>query len=149
VSSLAAAPERASFVLLRADTLRLVLPQQDVGLAEYMEGEPLPTGEPGLFEYAVGGACRIVAALSPALRTLEVFPGGRFVLTTLQADGAELCLAWDEVRVLIDAQLQSQPLPPALRTRGGPIQGYAEHAGQLLLCTTAQRLLAYAVGAGE
>ena len=149
MSSLAASPGRASFVLLRAGALRLVLPQQYVGLAEYIESEPLPTGEPGLFEYAVGDASRSVAALSPALRPLEVFPSGRFVLTTLQADGAELCLAWDEVRVLIDTPLQAHPLPPALRTRGGPIQGCAEHAGQLLLCTTAQRLLAYAVGAGE
>jgi len=149
VNSFAGSSERASFVLLRADTLRLVLPQQDVGLAEYMESQPLPTAEPGLFEYAVGDAGRIVAALSPALRPLEVFPSGRFVLTTLRADGAELCLAWEEVRVLIDAPLQPQPLPPALRTRGGPIEGYAEHAGQLLLCTTARRLLAYAVGAGE
>lgn len=138
-----------SYVLLRAQELRLLLPQPDVGVAEYLEHEPVPTTEPGLFEYTNGLQGRIVAALSPALRPLERFPRGRFVMTPLQTGAGELCLAWDEVRVLIDARLDARPLPPAMRTADGPIEGWCELDGQVLLCTTAPRLLAYALANGE
>ena len=139
----------ASFVLLRAAGLRLLLPREDVGAAEYMEHAPSPTAAPGLFEYRSAGASRVVAALSPRMRPLEDFPAARFVLTPLHVDGADLCFAWDEVRVLIDARLEPRPLPPALRAPDAPIESYVAHEGEILLCTTARRLLAYAAGTGD
>ena len=45
---------RGNFVLLRADTLRLLLPQHEVGAAEYIEGAPGPGSAGGLFEYGDG-----------------------------------------------------------------------------------------------
>jgi hypothetical protein len=141
------APDAASFVLLRAGALRLLLPREDVGAAEYLEHAPSPTAAAGRFEYRSGDASRMVAALSAGMRPLESFPAGRFVVTPLSVEG-DPCFAWDEVRVLIDARLEPRPLPPALRAPDGPIQSYAAHEGEILLCTTARRLLAYAAGAG-
>ncbi|HWI84172.1 hypothetical protein [Ramlibacter sp.] len=147
----APAPSGGNFVLLRAGALRLLLPQSDVGPAQHMQGQPAPlAGRPGLFEQVQDGATRTVAALSDRLRPLQVFPGGRFVLTTLATAAAgELRFAWDEVRVLIGARLEPSPLPAAMRSRGGPIDGYVQLDGELLLCTTAQRVLAFAAGPGE
>jgi hypothetical protein len=138
-----------NFVLLRAGALRLALPQADVGAAEYMDRAPSPSAQPGFFRYGEGDDGRALVALSERMRPLAAFPGGRFLLTTLSADGCELSFAWDEVRVLIDAALDPQPLPAAMRRPGAPIESYADHAGELLLCSTAARVLAYAAAAGD
>jgi hypothetical protein len=141
----AAATIRGNFVMVRADELRLLLPQQDVGVAEYLEGEPLASGEEGVFQHGEGESARAVVALSRRLRPLARFPRERFLMTRLRLPDLELSLAWNEVRVLIDATLAWQPLPPALRLPGAPIDGFVEHEGELLLCSDAERLLAFAV----
>lgn len=133
-----------NFVLLRADTLRLILPQQDVGAAEYAEHELRAAGEPGVFEHGQGDDARRVVALSAGMRPLEVFPKDRFVLASLIAGERTLACAWNEVQVLIDAQFERQPLPAAMQVPGAPIEGYVERDGELVLCTTAHGVLAYA-----
>lgn len=133
-----------NFVLLRADTLRLILPQQDVGAAQYIEHEPRAAGEPGVFEHGQGDDARRVVALSAGMRPLEVFPRDRFVLASLVAGERTLACAWNEVQVLIDAQFERQPLPAALQAPGVPIEGYAERDGELVLFTTARGVLSYA-----
>lgn len=138
---------RSNFVLLRADTLRLLLPQQDVGAAEYIEHDPRPTATPGLFEHGAGDGLRRVIALSEQMRPLSTFPGGRFVLTRLMAGEDELSFAWNEVRILIDAEIEAHPLPAAMRARGAPIDAYVEHEGEVLLCSSASTVLAYAASA--
>ena len=132
-----------SFVLLRADKLRLLLPQQDVGAAEYIEHAPRATATAGLFEYGTGQGLRYIVALSEQLQYLPVFPGGRFVLTRLMAGDAQVCFAWNEVRVLIAPELAPRPLPAAMRAKGAPIDDYVEHEGEVLLCSTADRVVRY------
>jgi hypothetical protein len=143
-AGLVAAPVGDNFVMLRADSLRLLLPQQDVGAAEYIDGVPRPTEAPGLFEHGSGDSLRRVVALSGQMAALAAFPADRFVLTRLIAGGIELSFAWNEVRVLIAVELQPHPLPPAMRAGGGPIAGYVEHDGEVLLCSTAAQVMAYA-----
>jgi len=138
-----------SFVLLRADSLRLLLPQQDVGPAEYIEHEPRPTATPGLFEYGAGDGLRRIVALSDRMQALGSFPQGRFVVTQLVAGEGELSFAWNEVRVLIAAELEPHPLPPAMRTAGAPIDAYVEHDGEVLLCSTAGQVVGYATAAAN
>jgi hypothetical protein len=142
-----ASPGRGNFVVLRAGTLRLLLPHEDVGAAEYLGEAPAGPAQAGIFEFEVLGERRAVVALSEQLRPLERFPAGRFVLARLH--GGEASFAWDEVRVLIDAAVDPRPLPPAMRSAGGPIDGYVQLGAELLLCTNAPRLLAYAAGAGD
>lgn len=138
---------RGNFVVLRAGALRLLLPHAEVGAVEYLGEAPAGLAPHGVFELTVLGERRAVVALSPRLRPLERFPEGRFVLAQLHGGG--FSFAWDEVRVLIDAALEPRPLPPAMRRPGGPVDGYVQLGGELLLCATAPRVLAYAAGAGE
>jgi hypothetical protein len=137
-----------NFVVLRADSLRLLLPQQEVGAADYVDSAPLPSGEVGVFFCGEGDARRSVVALSERMRLLADFPRGRFLVTSLRTPELELSFAWDEVRVLIGVRLERHPLPPAMRLAGGPIHGYVEHAGELLLCSSAEQVLACAAGEG-
>lgn len=134
-----------NFVLLRADSLRLLLPQQDVGAAEYVEHAPRPAGEPGLYEHGQGDDLRSVVALSREMKPLARFPADRFVLAKLHAADSALSFAWNEVRVLIAATLERRELPAVMRAPGAPIDAYVEHDGHVVLCTTAQRLVSYAI----
>lgn len=140
-------PGRGNFVVLRAGALRLLLPHEDVAAAEYLGEAQVGPAQTGIFELEVLGERRRVVALSEQLRPLERFPAGRFVLARLH--GGEDSFAWDEVRVLIDAAVEPRPLPPAMRSAGGPIDGYVQLGGELLLCATAPRVLAYAAGTGD
>ena len=137
------------FVMLRCDSLRLLLPQQDVGAAEYIEGVPRAGPAPGFFEYGAGGSLRHVIALSGQMTPLAAFPADRFVLTRLNVEGSDLYFAWNEVRVLIAAELQPRLLPPALRAAGGPIAAYVERDGEVLLCSTGAQVMTYAAAGGS
>jgi hypothetical protein len=138
-----------NFVMLRADGLRLLLPQQDVGAAEYIDAAPGVLPVPGCFEDGSGPNARQVMALSAQMTPLTQFPRDRFVLTRFSLDGIDLYFAWSEVRVLIGAQLKVQPLPPSMRTADGPISGYVEHEGAVLLCSTAGQVLAQVAASGN
>jgi hypothetical protein len=138
-----------NFVLLRADSLRLLLPQQEVGAAEYIGYEPRPTEVPSLFEYGEGDGLRQVIALSGQMRALATFPDGRFVLTKLMADQGELSFAWNEVRVLIDSEFERHQLPAAMQLPGAPIEAYVERDGEVVLCTTAGQVISYAAAATD
>ena len=137
-----------NLVLLRADALRLLLPQRDVGAAEYVAHAPRATGEPGVYEHGEGAGLRRVVALSSQLRPLANFPGERFVLASLLAGDAALSFAWNEVQVLIGAEFERHALPAAMQVPGGPIEAYVERGGELLLCTSAERVMSYAAMQG-
>lgn len=138
-----------NFVMLRADTLRLLLPQREVGAAEHIEGAPRPGSAGGLFEFGTGDDAMAVVALSGRMEPLATWPRERFVVTRLAAGDAELSFAWNEARVLIDARLERRPLPAAMRVAGAPIEGYVEHEGELLFCTTARHVIEAACAAAE
>lgn len=136
-------PVRGNFVLLTADTLRLLLPQSDVGQASYLDEEPRDSGLDGLFEIGSPDAPRLAAALSPQLRPLPKFPGKRFVLTGLTAQD-DIVLAWDEVKVLIDIELRPRPLPGPCLSPEAPLREYVEIGAGLAFCCSGERLLTYA-----
>lgn len=141
---------RGNFVLLRAAGLQLLLPQEDVGAAQYLDRAPVASGQPGLHELAGddGDAPRFVAALSQHLKLLDEFPTGRFMLTPLSAqDGILLC--WDEVKVLIDVELQPRALPPVMLPSGAPLTEYVEFGDAIVFCCSGERLLQYAFSAGH
>lgn len=118
------------YVLLRADSLRMLLPQASVGAAEYRD--------------AASCAGRTVVAPSGRLRPLDEVPAGRFVLTQLAASGeGSAWFAWDEVHVLIAVKLRARPLPPALRATGMPFTAYVEIDGEVVLCADPVALGAY------
>jgi hypothetical protein len=63
-------------VVLRADTLRLLLPQADVGAASYLD--QLPQAIPGVFRRGGAAGEQAVVALSSQMRPLRQYPKDRF-----------------------------------------------------------------------
>jgi hypothetical protein len=140
---------KANHVLLRVGRLQLLLPQEDVGAAEYLSGAPTPTDQHGLFElpdqHAEAGdtaGARYLVALSPSMTLLAEPPPERFLLTALTAR-PELSLCWDEVKVLIDTAIRPLPLPPAVIGAGSPFTEYVELGDEVAFCCTGARLLAH------
>jgi hypothetical protein len=142
---------KGNFVLLRASKLQLLLPQADVGAAEYLAAPPRASGQPGLFDLDnedPQAPPRMALALSEKMSPLAEFPAGRFLLTSFPAqDGIVLC--WDEVKVLIDVELQPQTLPPALLPPDAPLREFVEFDGALAFCCNGERLLAQAFATGS
>jgi len=136
---------RGNFVLLRADSLRLLLPQQDVSSTEYIDSAPASTSEAGIFSYSEADTTRKVVALSDQMYALARFPADRFLLTQLAKDGQALSFAWNEVRVLIDAELEQHSLPTVMQGPDALVDSYLELDGELVFCMSAQRLVSYAI----
>lgn len=133
---------RGDFVVLRADALRLLLPQRDVAGTEYIEQAPVATDQAGRFVFHDdSGTPRPLWALSEQLRPLERFPADRFVLTRLSGAGPAVSLAWNEVRVLIDTELEFHALPAVMQGAGGLVDAYVELDGELAFCTSARQVL--------
>jgi hypothetical protein len=133
---------RGNFVLLRADTLRLLLPQKDISSTEYIETTPSDTAAAGIFSYGeADNAARNVVALSDQMHALAAFPGDRFLLTQLADDQNELSFAWNEVRVLIDTELEQHALPIVMQGPNAMIDSYLELDGELVFCISAQHLV--------
>jgi hypothetical protein len=135
---------RGNFVMLRADAMRLLLPQQEVSSTEYIDSTPSTTAEAGIFVCANGDdQQRKVMALSDHLNALTSFPAGRFLLTQLSDVNNALSFAWNEVRVLINADLESHPLPAVMQGPGTLVDSYIELDGELVFCMDARRLLSH------
>jgi hypothetical protein len=117
---------KANYVLVRAGRLRLVLPQEEVAAAQHVKEGEVPQD---------------VVALSERMTPLALRPADRFVITRVRSGEREQAFAWDEARVLIDAELDLKPLPPVLYAPDAPIEGYVEIEGELALCTSAEGLL--------
>lgn len=137
---------RGNFVLLRADSLRLLLPQQDMSSTEYIDSTPLATSEACIFTYAEAGSTpRKVIALSEQMQPLASFPGDRFLLTQLVDEQHTLSFAWNEMRVLIDAELEQHALPAVMQGSGALIDSYVELGGELVFCMSAQHIVSQAL----
>jgi hypothetical protein len=137
---------RGNFVLLRADSLRLLLPQQDMSSTEYIDSTPLTTGDAGIFTYTEsGGTPRKVVALSSDMQALATFPGDRILLTQLSDDQNSLSFAWNEMRVLIDAELEQRALPAVMQGARALIDSYVELDGELVFCMSSQIMVSQAL----
>ena len=112
---------RGNYVLLRADTLRLLLPQSDIQSTDYMQTRPEPIdGESGLLHMPNSDDGAVYVALSSDMRLLGACPSDRFVSTRLQGD-VDVQWCWSEVRVLMDAQLSCEAVPPVLLAPHTPV----------------------------
>jgi hypothetical protein len=137
---------RGNFVLLRADSLRLLLLQQDMTGTEYIDSTPSATSEAGIFTYAeAGSTTRKVVALSAQMQALEKFPCDRFLLTQLANDQEALSFAWNEIRVLIDAELEQHALPAVMQGVGVLVDSYVELDGEVVFCMSAKSVVSRAV----
>lgn len=136
---------RGNLVLLRANTLRLLLPQSEVGAARHLDATPLPSEQPGVFEHRGVDGNQTLIALSGAMRPLHTYPAPRFVITPIQSAYGVVLFAWDEVSVLIDAHLQARPVPAGLVSRNSAVQHFVELGDKIAFCCNAQGLTDFAL----
>ena len=131
-------PLRGNFVLLRADELRLLLPQQQVGDASYLPERPAPTDLPGIF-MSGGEAGEPIVALSRRMEPLNAFPEDRFLVTKINAPQGAFAFGWSDVQVLIGVELKPQRLPAPLDWPHGPVHSFVEIDGEVVFCCDAER----------
>jgi len=141
---------RGDFVLLRAEGLRLLLPQREVMSTEYRDHAPAATAQAGIFALEdAHGTPQPVAALSDRMALMDRFPQDRFVLTRFAGPGQATALAWNDVRVLIDTELEFHALPAVMQDGAGLVDAYVEIDHELAFCTTAQRMLPEALARSD
>lgn len=136
-----------NYVLLRADETRLLLPQTDVGQAEYLthESQLLPLeGSEGVF-YLENHTDHFFVALSAHLKPQYTPPQNHFIATYLANTDEELRWCWHEVKILHDLQLAAHPLPEVVLVENSPVTHYVELEGSLAYPCTAEKLLAFAL----
>lgn len=113
--------ERGSYVLLRADALRLLLPQAEIKSTDYLQTRPeLIEGESGLLHIPDSTDGAVYVAISSDMQLMDECPPDRFVSTSLQG-GLDVHWCWSEVRVLIDTELHLEALPPVLLAPYTPV----------------------------
>jgi hypothetical protein len=132
-----------NFVLVRADTLSLLMPLGGIGTTGHLDKEPEATELPGLFAVGDEDQRQFVVAPSGRLRPLAHYPDERFVVTPMAFDGRDLLVAWSEMKVLIAARFDVHPLPPAACNFRSPIDGYVRVSGHPVFHTDPKRLLAF------
>jgi hypothetical protein len=139
---------RENYVLMSAGTLRLLLPQKEVGDAEYLENALCATEVPGLLKQCESDNPRRFVALSENMELLPECPPGRFMATRIghgvHEDELEWC--WDEIKVLLAPEFQLEPLPPVLITAETPFTHYVELEGRLAFLSNSEHLHAVVFG---
>jgi hypothetical protein len=136
---------RGNYVLLSADTLHLLLPQHEVGAAEYLNGVPEAGDEPGLLKLPGSESRRRFAALSAQMTLLANYPRDRFLVTSLDDGNHDLGWCWNTLQILIDVELYPLPIPPVLLTADTPIDHYVEIDGKLAFLCSAHHLSKFAL----
>jgi hypothetical protein len=138
---------RGNYVLLSADSLRLLLPQSEVGASEYLEGTLEASNEPGLLQQSGTTNARRFVALSAQMTPLSDCPPDRFLVVTLDHENDHLGWCWKEQRVLIDVELQPKPIPSVLLAPDTPVSHYVDLDGKPAYLCSAQQVRAFAFAA--
>lgn len=136
---------RGNYVLLTADTLLLLLPQDEVGTAEYLDGELEAGEEPGLLKLKGTDNPRRFAALSAHMTLLPDRQPGRFLVATLGDGTDDLGWCWNELKILLDVKLAIHPLPAVLLTPTTPVDRYVEIEGKLAYLCSARQVKSFAL----
>ena len=137
-----AAELHGNFIMLRADSLRLVVAQQSVVSTEYLASKPVAFGtEHGLLHIPEANDDAVYVAISPEMRLLQACPPDRFVAT--QLEGLDVRWCWSEVRVLMDVHLHLHPLAEALLTPFTPVRQMVALGESWAFVCTAQALQAF------
>lgn len=133
-----------NYVLLRADGLRLVLPQRDVRSTDYMASRPVRMeGQDGLLHVPGSTDAGVYVAVSAGMQLLEECPVDRFISTVLQ--GLDVHWCWSEVRVLLNAELHPLPLPVSVIAPGTPVREVVAVGGEWAYMCSAEVLQQFAL----
>ena len=132
---------------MRADKLRLLIPQTEVRAIGHLDVRPEPSGMPGLLA-APGRDDVCYLALSDDFRLLESCPEDRFVTTSMRVtDDMETFWCWAEARVLLDYSLEIHEMPKILLTAASPVRSYALLDDRPVFICDAETLQSLTLGA--
>lgn len=137
-----------NFVLVRADDLRLLLPQQEVVSTDYLQGKPeLMDAQTNLLHVPDSADGAVYVAMDENMRLLKTSPDDRFVTTSLQ--GIELRWCWTEVRVILGETIESWSLPPVLLSPYTPVREIAAVGSEWVYVCSAEILQQYVLASTE
>ncbi len=118
---------RGNYVLLRAGSLRLLAPQENMGNIGYLSDKDTAAlhclGDGKQLLAAIDNAGNqqpVFAALSEQLDLTDAIPRNRYVMTTHKKT-AEICWCWSEVLLLNGIDVPLTPMPALLRSAANPI----------------------------
>lgn len=136
------------YVLLKAGALLLLLPLQEVGAVEYLDGKLCASETPGLLKRRDSDAALRFIAISERMKMLPACPPGRFIAATIGHDD-ELFWCWDEFQVMLDADFSPEPLPAVLLEAHAPFDQYVKLEGGLAYVCDARTLRLIVLGDQE
>lgn len=141
--------EQGRYVLLRADKLRLLMPQTEIDAIEHLDSQPQPSEIPCFLTMPEGGdACYLV--LSDDFTLLATCPEDRFVTTRITTEeGMETEWCWAETRVLQDFSPEIYEIPDILLTAASPLRQYALMDNEPVFVCSAHTLQQLLLGVGH
>lgn len=135
-------------VLVRADNLRLLLPQQDVVSTDYLQGKPeLMDEQTNLLHVPDATDGAVYVAMDEDMRLMPQAPEERFVTTSLQ--GIEVRWCWSEVRVILGEDIDAWSLPPVLLSPYTPVREIAAVGSEWVYICSAETLQHHVLAATE
>lgn len=135
-------------VLVRADNLRLLLPQQDVVSTDYLQGRPeLMDAQTNLLHVPDATDGAVYVSMDENMRLMPKAPEDRFVTTSLQ--GVEVRWCWTEVRVILGEDIDTWTLPPVLLSPYTPVREIAAIGSEWVYACSAEVLQQYVLAATE
>jgi hypothetical protein len=131
---------RGDHVLLRIGSLRLLLPQEEVGAAVHVEQH----AEEGS---ATSRSNLGFISLDEELRPLPMLPADRFIAVTI-GNHEDVAWCWDGIELLPNMEIQVRELPAALRAPYTPVEAFAVVKGEIVFLCHSERLRRYALNEG-
>ncbi|MDO5653758.1 MAG: hypothetical protein Q4G39_06610 [Brachymonas sp.] len=137
---------QGNFILLRADKLRLLLPQEGIQSTDYLQGRPeLIEGETGLLHIPDSEDGAVYVAVGSDMHLLDMCPADRFVTTSMH--GLDVRWCWSEVRVLMQANLYCEALPAVLLSPHTPVREIVAVGNDWAYLCSAEGLQQFALSA--
>lgn len=138
-----------NFVLLRADNIRLLFPESQIGVPEYLQDNlSVVDGADGMGLFCVNNEKNghVYMALSDQIQILKEPPVNRSVVTPIRsAEGGEVRWCWSEVKNISQHSVYLQTLAPAMLVSDTLVSHFAEVDGNLAFLCDAGQLLHHAL----
>lgn len=135
------------FVLLSADNTKILLPQEHVGTATYLEQNTQwqqSTDYPGVFltDAVIG---KYFIALSDTLKPIQTHIDNRFIAVPLEFTNQSFLWCWSSVQILMNTSFTLHEITNTLLAEKTPTTQFIEHDNDIVFVCHANRLVDYAL----
>jgi hypothetical protein len=137
---------RGHFAALEFDGITLVLEQHGLDDVQALEDRACSAGRAGWFVLSADGQKLPLLTLDRQLRRLPTIGADRRLAAVLRLGDRRLGLACRSLRMLRDATLRLEPLPPCMQLAQSPVLGWTELDGTVAFVCDGPNLAAIAAG---